>query len=419
MGLILRTNHTNISEGATVSNKLLTVEQIDNNFIFLQGLSQIETITKTVLDNLISTNSLKKGKHYRIKSVDSSFNSYYVYNLYGGTDIIVTAIETNKISNSGIGQFFNPKYNRNVDGYGIWDPYNTFDITLTNDTSNFFGINEHITSYPNGYSGQIIGNIHSHKFISFGDNWSNELAFSGNNSESTADINSVTVKTYSVGDVVFWGGRAWINTTGNIGEVEDGFEFAYTGTSSKIYYDWNPIAYTNSTYYNEVWDDIIYDYENDTIIERKDKANNIVRTSKSNNDLIWDNYSLASPIKCFQWGNEFVYDSGLGVGNNLVENSCCFNINFMGYSFIYNTFINQSYLLVNSSLTSRMYINSYFTNNIFNGSYYNNNFLKDCNFFNNQIINSSVTNNAILGEFGLNILNNSSIYNNSIYNFAF
>ena len=416
MGLILRTNHTNIPEGATVSNKLLTVEQIDNNFIFLQGLSQIETITKTVLDNLISTNSLKKGKHYRIKSVDSSFNPDYVYNLYGGTDIIVTAIETNKISNSGIGQFFNPKYNRNVNGYGIWDSYNTFDITLTNDTSNFFGRNEYITSYPNGYSGQIIGNIHSHKFISFGDDWTTEFAFSGNNSESTADINSVTMKTYSIGDVVFWGGRAWVNKSGNVGLSNNEFEFIHTGTSSKTYYDWNPISYTNSTYYNEVWDDIIYDYENDTIIERKDKANNIVRTSKSNNDLIWDYYSRASPIKAFQWGNEYVYNGdGLGVGCNLVESSYCSNINFMGYNFTYNNFINQSFLLVNSSPTSRMYINTYFNNNIFNGSYYYSNFLSS-SFYSNQIFNSGIYDNAILGEMGSNILNNGGISNNSLYN---
>jgi hypothetical protein len=431
MGLVLRTNHTNLPDGATVSNKLLTVEQIDNNFIFLQNNSgAINIVTKIELDTLISTNSLKKGQYYRIQGVDSSINTYD-YNLYGGTDIIVLAIDNNKISNSGIGQFFNPKYIRNdqstlklEEGYGIWDPYNTYDILVVSDAYNSFIRNEQITGFPNGSVGQIIGDIHSNKFIISSGDWTTEESFTGNESGAVAEIRrrrdglSVTVKTYSVGDVVYWGGRAWINTSGNVGEpskYSPAFEFSYSGTSSKNYDDWNPIGYTNSTYYNEVWDDIIYDYLNDTIIERKDKSNNIVRTSKNNNDSLFDNNSYLSPIKAFQWGNEYnYYVDSHGVGNNLVEDSYCCNINFMGVNFIYNTFINQSILDMNQNYSSIMYINSSLIGNVFNNSYYSSNFLSG-NFYNNELFNGDIVNNAILGYIVSNIIDNSSIFNNIIY----
>jgi len=418
MGLILRTNHATIPPGATVSNKLLTVEQIDNNFIFLQSnLVNINIVTKNELDTLISTNSLKKGQSYRITGVDKSVNYMYENYLYGGTDIVVMAIETNKISNSGIGQFFNPKYNRNVDGYGIWDPYSTYNITLTNNAYNFFQKNEYIYSYPNGYEGRIVGDIHSNKFITINGDWTTEFSFAGEDSEATADINSVTIKTYNVGDVVFWGGRAWINTSGNVGQKAGPYEFTYSGTSSKVYDDWNPIAYTNSNYYNEVWDDIIYDYENDTIIERKDKSNNVVRTSKSNNDYTTDSSYPYSPIKAFQWGNPFDYIlDGQGVGNNFIENSYCCNINFMGSAFIYNKFVNQSTLnTTNSNFSSVLYIGTYFSNNTFDNTYFGDNFVTG-SIYSNELVNSGIYSNAILGDFGSNTLNNSSISNNRIYN---
>ena len=41
MGLVLRTNHENLPVGATVSKELLAIEQMDNNFIFLQNNSGV------------------------------------------------------------------------------------------------------------------------------------------------------------------------------------------------------------------------------------------------------------------------------------------------------------------------------------------------------------------------------------------
>ena len=59
MGLILRKTHDNLPEGATVSNSRLSIEQMDNNFIFLQSIAGgNQDLTNLTTDIIPAANSV-------------------------------------------------------------------------------------------------------------------------------------------------------------------------------------------------------------------------------------------------------------------------------------------------------------------------------------------------------------------------
>ena len=83
-------------------------------------------------------------------------------------------------------------------------------------------------------------------------------------------------------------------------------------------------------YYNEQYDDIIYDYTNDRIIYRNEENSNIVSTTYENINYWITVKGFWNPIRVFQWGH--LVDS-LGVGviyNQQIINSYNENINYTG-----------------------------------------------------------------------------------------
>jgi hypothetical protein len=83
---------------------------IENEDLIFKSTQSIIEVTKYELDNLISSSQLVKGSLYKILDVDP--------NLYGGTSIFLTAIENNKLSIEGYGVFYNPKYDKSIEGFG-------------------------------------------------------------------------------------------------------------------------------------------------------------------------------------------------------------------------------------------------------------------------------------------------------------
>ena len=382
--------------GLTSSNWFINLSGEPSN----SGGNSLTIVTKSELDTLITNSGLVAGSNYLITGVNPD--------LYGGTDIILQATSNNSLSLSGKGKFYNPKYNQEINGYGIWSNINDWSITIT---SGNFSIGEYVTA-DNGAHGRLFGSIYSNAFKKSTGNWETATSFTGNSTAATANINSVSLKTYSPGEKSIWGGKIWTNIEGVIGIDIDELNLDLAS--------WTLVDY-NSTDYNLVWDDIEYDYSNDLIIYRKDKANNIVRTSKSNEDSNYDNYNpVFLCIAAFQWGNNYNYSSGLGVGENIIDRSYCENINFNGYSFIYNNINNYSYIRGNV-----YYNNGNFYNNILNRGDITDNMLFDSviafNNINNGGLNSNILdeNGAIFyntlnnGSFILqNKLKNSSFYNN-------
>ena len=126
--------------------------------------------------------------------------------------------------------------------------------------------------------------------------------------------------TYSVNSYVIWGGQVWRNKTGSTGTNLGLFAMDST--------NWDLMPF-NNTYYNVAYDQIRYDIVNDRITYRNEKNSNIVECTVDT-ILYFVDYLGYSPIKVFQWGNTYDYNSGYGIGEQIIINSYNENINFQG-----------------------------------------------------------------------------------------
>ena len=89
--------------------------------------SPIYELTFSELQDKISNSMLIVGSLYKIMDADNT--------LYGGTEIILQAVSTTGLNTRGVGKFYNPKYDLNVDGYGIWTNKGT--VSATNLSGDF------------------------------------------------------------------------------------------------------------------------------------------------------------------------------------------------------------------------------------------------------------------------------------------
>jgi hypothetical protein len=288
-----------------------------------------------------------------------------------GITIYLQAITTNTLSESGHGEFYNPIYGdqttyNNTDGtglYGIWD----------------------------------------------GDN-----------------PDPLQVPAYQVDQVVFWGGYAWKNLTGNVGVADDTLNLDPT--------DWEKLPYSNTTYYEKVIDEIKVDLNNGILIGRTNVENQI--TVEFNADQyswwmgLWDTILKSNPIAVMGWGlyskvtPEQLDDEFYGISNVSVINSVCETVNFKGVSFL-NVEINSSYLYDNyfgkdSQFNYNTLVNNSFLNNnkLTNGSDITYNTLTDSYIqFNTLTDNGYIGTNILIDGSSIDvndISTNSSIQTNAL-----
>ena len=369
------------------------------------GGTVVETTYTELVNTLIPNAELIPGAFYKILDAD--------VNLYGGTEIILTAITSNQLSLQGSGKFYCPKYDLTTagNGYGIWTKHmeGTFG-TITGT----FTTNETVTA-NNGATGKYLAEGLL-EWIS-GD-WSGATSISG--ATATADVLDFISPSYTVGQVVHWGGKSWSNVNGNIGASVD----KYTLDT-----EWIEIPF-NATDYNVYIDEIQYDFGNDMIIYRKDRYNNVV--SGSNQVFVEFEspygYNYGNPIKDFQWGcaqDNFNTDDYLYVGiqSNQVIDSYCETLNFRGKYFWFNSLENQSYISYNtlsnsSNISNNTLSNSSgISNNTLSNSRISSNTLSSSNISNNTLSHSNISNNTLSSRSNIsyNTLSSSSnIYNNTL-----
>jgi len=266
----------------------------DNTGFNLAGATALVTLTE--LTTLIQNSQLKKGFTYEISGVQPF--------LYGGTTIWLKAISTSQLEEKGTGKFYVPKYNKEVEGYGIW-----------------------------------LGKLFN--------------------------AGLVDEPTYEIDDKVIWGGKVWKNITGDSRTEVDIFllddvdwevipfnEIDYNVEYDEIGYDIDNdcINYRKDKSNNEMsfsynwW----YKLENDSF-------DGDITESKIN------------PIKSFQWGNHFDYDLGKGNMTNKCTNSFIENINEFGSFYsntlesngnIYSNTLSNSYINYNTLSNSSIYSNT-------------------------------------------------------------
>ena len=340
-------------------------------------------VTKAQLDALITSSTLVKGATYKVLDVHTSL---YNDGTTSGTSIYVRAIEDNKIATTGIGKFFNPKYNPAVNNLGIW---NTISYAVgTAPVTGVFRPGETITG-SNGATATLVSGFSFNKiyFTVLTGDWSTSTTAT-NASGVVTNISSVFVRTYAAASKVIWGGYTWTNNAGNVGASTSIFA---------LNTEWTKVAY-NTTDYNEVYDNIDYDYVNNIIVKRSDLLANVIEYEFADLAYLASKSVVGTPISCFQWGNKFSQ-------RNKVHTGCIENINLMGemmgndvsgQSIITNTFMFTDLVIVEQS-------NNLVYHNILRGK---------SEMRNNVIIEGS-------GMYRITLASSSSVNGNKIYNSAY
>lgn len=330
--------------------------------------SQPIEVTYTNLQSLISSSGLTPGATYKItgfnKNTPGGNLPYVLYD--DGTDsgitIYMKSLTTTLMENNGYGEFYNPKYTgqaeyENTDGtglYQIWD----------------------------------------------GDN-----------------PDEIDIPAYAIGDVVFWGGYAWENVTGNVGTAVNITELSA---------DWVKLEYSSVTYYNKVIDEISVDWSIGMVVGRRNAANNI-SVSWTSEYYYWDGYynGNTNPVALIPWGlyGDVLNNNTYGMAKLSVTDTYAELINFKGIQLVSNIFgsggvLNGNYFGKNSQLFENSFtIYSYFQNNILKDVNLNYNIVEKGNVTNNVCTNSSGLNNNNINNsiINANTLNNSSINGNMLY----
>jgi hypothetical protein len=307
-------------------NDLLLIENTEDISLLL-----IEK-TFTEAQSLVSSNSLVKGAIYKISGFyKDKISSDYPLKFYNdgnnlGTTIYLTALTGNTFSREGWSEFYNPKYFSfddygNTDGtglYGIWD----------------------------------------------GDN-----------------PDAGEIPDYAEDQVVFWGGYAWKNLTGDVGTADDVLNLDST--------NWEKLPYSNTTYYQKVIDYIEADFTEDVVLRRVDRLNNIdVNFSPTVN---YDSPSLFHPIAVMCWGNSDFLN--LRLTDIEIINSFCELVNFKGSESWDN-------IIKNNSKISNNYFGKYseFKLNSLISSQIRQNIIKNSRIYSNTLIDSSFDSNTILSD---------------------
>jgi len=291
------------------------------------GGSSFITKTKAEIDALITANGLVAGALYEITGVHPTL---YDDGTTSGTTIYLRAISGNQLEVQGMGKFFNPKYNKSVDGFGIWD--NKMYGTLSNVVGVFDYLNKELVTADNSATGLILadGMI---QWVS-GD-WSAAVSITGSVSGATADVVDFVTPSYSIANKVIWGGYSWTNVNGNVGASTDVLNLDS---------EWTKNTY-DTTNYNVAYDVIEYDYANDFIVRRYNEEANIdIKCSKPQYDFFVGINGLSfHAISVQQWGNNYDLLTYKGQLNIICNGGYNESVNFSGSSQANLTFGNNSY----------------------------------------------------------------------------
>lgn len=102
---------------STIPSSILTTDSNGNVGSVPFSSAGIIEKTKSEIDDLISNSALTAGATYKITGTHVNL---YNDGTDSGTAIYIKALSEIKLASDGYGEFYNPKYNQDIDGYGIW-----------------------------------------------------------------------------------------------------------------------------------------------------------------------------------------------------------------------------------------------------------------------------------------------------------
>jgi hypothetical protein len=344
------TNNTTINFPAKSINGNYTVATLDDI-----DVGYLEK-TKEEIDILITNNQLIAGALYKITGVHPTL---YNDGTNSGTTIYLQALTTNMLAKEGYGEFWNPKYDQSIEGFGVYQYYSTYDFNIAT-LVGVFEDGDTITA-NNGATGTTIGVGTSGVFLPISGNWESASSMS-NEDGASVDIYNIEVPIYNLGTKTIWGGYSWTNLNGNAGSKTD---------ILNLNYDWVKNEYSEDNY-NKVIDIIEYDYTNDWISRRYEvEGNNNIIYTFADKDYIGERYSA---ISVFMFGNKFDANEFVGIGNNQVLNSYFESVDFRG-SVLYDNELDRSKVssnvLIRGSITATVLMDSEIITNIIKDSFIN------------------------------------------------
>jgi hypothetical protein len=292
----------------------LTTAQINTAKIIFEevGLNYIITDIENVVTNLIPNNLIEIGKKYIVTGCHVSL---YDDGNSNGTTLILEGIASNALSKNGHGIFYNPSYNQEVAGFGIWTDLMQGTLTPTLGTFSYFD-REALIGKDDDDNNVADGFLFSNGLIQFvsGD-WSLATKVVGGSSSAEGTVSGFVNPTVDAKTI--YGGYVWENGSAQIGTATDVLNLDGA--------DWVKVEY-NLNDYNQSIDIIEYDIDNDWISRRYDPIANIdVVYTFSDYNFIGLDYSA---IAVQQWGN--TYNGDVGVGNKKILNSYDESVNFRG-----------------------------------------------------------------------------------------
>ena len=355
-------------ECCPVEGNPLPVGVINNNLSYYNSFewvnyslvnTTIVDIDVTNINNYIENNLFIVGQSYRILNVHPP--------LYGGTDVYLLALETDVLSHSGVGVFYEPTYDKTKKDLGIWNNYSSWRIL---NITGRFPADALVTTNTGATANLAAGTYLDNKFTVVSGDFTNPaitsisyvtptaITATGTTNTGTlvtvnstaqllvdmlvtvtsgtgafpagtkvtniisatqfyvnaapttpltagaviqgsaaADVRLIQVKSYPIATRVIWGGKYWLNLTGNVGSAVDVLNLDTT--------NWQVVPYS-ATEYNVIYDTVEVDLPNNIIVMRQDLNGNKVVTAKNDIDFFLAKAYSSSynhPINVTQWGN--------------------------------------------------------------------------------------------------------------------
>ena len=447
MGLILRTLHENMPDGAIVANGRLTVAQMDNNFIFLQSIAggttnpvdftNLETDVIPAADSVYSLGSSAS----QWKSLHVSGNTIYIGGLPLSTDgdsLIVNSINLGTTASPLILSGDNNNNTLVINGtssIGATGPDGQRGATGPQGPRGATGTPG--AAGPNGLSSLSLVTLTiasasqymesgwitpGHPYLitdadpylygtfstfAFGEGTNILLHGVDSNNFSTIGFGKFYNPnydnfevfnpgvTYSVDDKVIYGGKVWnLTATASVGSDN------YWNLQS----DWEAVDYTDTDFYNVVWDELEYNIVDNYITSRYDAINN---------NRVTDSYGTwyfnceTHPIQSFRWGHDSVQNckvdnSYLGCLNFV--SGYLYDINLSNGSVIYDINLYNDAELYNITLSNYSVLGGFSTDggDIYNITINNESSLQYFNLVgNSHLSNITLDNNSSIEEFDL------------------
>jgi hypothetical protein len=418
--------------------------------------STVMSLTKAQADAQIAAGTLSPGAFYQISGADNT-NTMGQAPLYNdgkglGTTVVLQATSTNTFSADGYGIFWNPAYDQEAYGYGVWTNLNYFNY-YNYSPPTYFTPGESITA-DNGATGQLFGTIETYSFTAAQPATWQSADFLGYINGATLTVTQLNSGYVGIGQLIAGIGVAPNthitalgtgiggvgtytvsvpqsvsvppmpalhmtvvgptsivgNSSGATASVNDISIQTYAPNSTTI---WGGYVWTNLTGavgtaldvlnlddtnwvknvygtlgYVQVVDCIRYDYPNDKIVRRYELS--------GNNDVSYSFYDYQSlfsdwdydPIAVFQFGNPSLPDSG-GYGMN-------------------NNKISSSYVETVNFRGNRFSSNTFSEYSYFAQTCFEN----DSSIYNNQFVNDAGIYGCIFAgaAFAYNELNDAEVY---------